>query len=189
VGHRRIVTLVLFACAAFMVIRTLGYVTDLLLYPWALAQPSVMGRWAGRLTPVNGVQFALSLELRRAHAAVVDDCTTCNQLEGTAVTCDGQGVVRRYRLSGSPDDRRATRLHLGAVPDAMPPPDGLELSTVNGAWDGQDAMAMEADFFWRRGVSAVSSTDDPATQPVPVRLERAGPSAFEALCAALRRSS
>lgn len=181
-------SLVIVVAGAMALFSVLDYVSDLLFNPWALARPSVMGEWAGRLTPGDGVPLALWLELHRAPSAR-EECVRCSQLEGSALTCDGRGTIRRYSVSGSPYDRRAHRLHLGAGPEASPPPDGLELSTVIGDWDGQDVLAMQADFFWRRGKSAISSTDDPATQPVPVRLERKPSSAFDAMCAELRRTT
>jgi hypothetical protein len=54
-------------------------------------------------------------------------CAKGNQREGLATTCDALGNAKRYRLAGSPQDRRAVSVLIGAVPEADPPPDGLEL--------------------------------------------------------------
>lgn len=188
-GHRTATSLVIVVGGALALFGAFDYLRDFLFYPWALQHPPVMGGWVGPTTPGNGVPIALWLDIERTPAGPAGRCTRCNQLAGRAATCDGRGVVRHYRISGSPEDRHAQRLHLGASPEATPAPDGLELSTVEGRWDGADRLTMEADFFWRKGASAISSTDDPATQPVPVALERKPLSVFESMCADLRKSS
>jgi hypothetical protein len=68
------------------------------------------------------------------------------------------------------------------------PPDGLELSSMRGRWGGGDALDLEAEFFWRRGPSAVSSTDDPDTGGwVPLPMRRGGAEDFRAACRRLAR--
>jgi hypothetical protein len=158
--------------AAFVMSPAPNWIHDMLLHPWARADPSLFDRWAGRLTAGNGDRLDLVLVLRRHLDSDGSVCANCNQIEGSAVTCDARGTVRRYRLAGSPRDRQGRQLHLGAVPEPLI--DGLELDTLFGTWDGADTLTLEADFFWRRGKSGISSTDDPATQPVPVRLQRQG---------------
>lgn len=100
------------------------------------------------------------------------------------MTCDAQGAVRRHSIFGSPKDRQGRDLHFGAKPEREPPADGLELDTLVVTWDGTDTLTLQADFFWRKGPSAISSTDDPATQPVPIRMQRQRSGAAEPTCAA-----
>jgi hypothetical protein len=175
--------LLVIVLGAFVIFSgALDLALDLAFFPWARATPPLLGEWSGSLTTGNGVRLLVSLEMHRALTARGDICVRCSQIEGTATTCDAAGTVLRYRISGSPEDRQATRLHLGASPEREPPPEGLELDVLRGTWDGGDRLALEADFFWRRNGSAVSSTDDPATQPVPLPMRRAAASEFTAMC-------
>ena len=159
------------AAAIFFVSPGPQWIVDALFHPWAHADPPLLDRWSGRVVPGAGDSLDVVLALER-HPQ--DGCETgrCQQFEGTVVTCDGHGTVRRYRVSGSPRDRHGRDLRIGTSPATTPPPDGLELSTMNGAWDGADTLTLQASFFWRRGPSAISSTDDPATQPVPLTMRR-----------------
>jgi hypothetical protein len=177
---------------AFMVVAlvlifsgALDWGVDLVLYPWARANPPLLGTWSGTLTTGNGERLIVSLEMRRTVREREGFCVRCAQIEGNAATCDARGTVLRYRISGSPSDRRGTHLHLGAVPDRQPPPDGLELDVLSGTWDGGDGLDLQADFFWRRGAAAISSSDDKATQPVPLRMQRDAAKGFETMCGRL----
>ena len=162
------------AFAVFVLSPAMNWIRDMIFDPWAHATPSLFDHWSGRFTAGNGDRLDLVLVLRRRVESDGIVCGRCNQIEGTAVTCDARGTVRRYEVSGSPRDRQGHQLHIGAIPAQSPPPDGLELDTLIGTWDGADTLALKADFFWRRGKSGISSSDDPATQPVPVRLQRQG---------------
>jgi hypothetical protein len=151
----------------------LDYLSDLMFYPWALERPSLMSGWRGALTAGNGERLVVTVQLARAVGSRGQrSCAKCAQLDGVAATCNAVGQVRRYRVSGSPKGRRATSIVIGASPMEDPPPDGLELSVLEGRWVRPDALELTADFHWRRGRSAISSTDDPATQPVPVQMRR-----------------
>lgn len=164
-------------------------VSDLLFYQWALANPPLMDRWAGRLTTGTGMPLAVTVEVHRAIDSQGDrPCANCNQLEGTITTCDANGMRLEYTAAGSPKDRQGRQLLIGAKPAVEPPPDGLELDVLRGTWDGGDTLALSADFFWRKGTSAISSTDDPATQPVALPMQRATAQQFDALCAQLAGS-
>ena len=181
---KRISVLMLAALLAFS--GALDWVSDLAFYPWALAHPPLMDRWAGKLTTGAGTALAVTLEMHRGITSNGrHPCAKCNQLEGTITTCDARGVRLEYRAAGSPEDRRGRQLLIGAKPAVDPPPDGLELDVIRGTWDGGDTISASADFFWRKGTSAISSTDDPATQPVPLPLQRATTQQFDALCAQL----
>ena len=180
-------SLVLFgAIAIFAVAGGLDLITDALFFPWVFAKPPLLDEWTGRLVAGNGDALTLTLTLRRQDTnSGGERCVRCNQIEGTAATCDAQGRVRRYRISGSPRDRQGRELHLGAMPDVDPPLDGLELDTLIGRWNGVDTLDLNADFHWRRGRSAISSTNDPATQPVPARLSRKTGAAVDVPCRAM----
>lgn len=164
--------LIVVAMAAFVLTDAANRVIDALFFPWAFADPPLLAGWSGTLTAGNGDRLTMTLALERDYTNRDEVCVRCNQIKGSATTCDAQGRIRRYRISGSPRDRQARQLHLGASPEPDPPPDGLELDTLIGQWDGADTLTLDADFHWRKGKSAISSTDDPATQPVPVRLTR-----------------
>jgi hypothetical protein len=155
---------------------------DMVFHPWALAEPPLLAQWVGHVTPGNGVRLVVAMDLRRDYNDDGSICTNCNQIEGTAATCDARGTLLRYRIAGSPRDRQGTVLHLGAIPEPQPPPEGLELDVLSGTWDGGDVLDLEADFHWRRAGAAVSSTDDPATQPVPIRMQRTTALDLDALC-------
>lgn len=172
--------------AAYFLPNLLNRITDSLFFPWVHGQPPLLDQWVGRLTTGNGVRLVVAITLERD---LTDDeriCIRCNQVKGTADTCDERGTVLRYRISGSPKDRQGRQLHLGAIPVPQPPPDGLELDTLIGTWDGGNVLELQADFFLRRGQSAISSTDDPANQSVPLRMQRGQVTELDTLCAALR---
>jgi hypothetical protein len=179
----RLALLIVVLSALYGVVEGLDLLSDAVFMPWVFAKPPLLDDWSGRLVAGNGDALTLRLTLRRAsRSGRSEGCVRCSQIEGTAITCDAHGKVLRYRLSGSPRDRHGRDLHLGAVPEQQPPPDGLELDTLVGRWDGGDTLQLAADFFWRRGKSAISSTDDPATQPVPVTLSRGTGVADAASC-------
>jgi len=115
-------------------------------------------------------------------------CRGCDDgIEGTALTCDERGRVWRYRFSGTPEDRAATRIPGGFQPVENPPPDGLSLSGFHGGWNGADALDLEVEFYWRRGASAISSTADPDTKGfVPLPLRRGTHGDFQARCQRIR---
>lgn len=161
-------------------------------YPWADAasgRPLLLGLWVGGLTTGGGRPRAVLLRVVRERPGNVSGrCRTCDDgVEGAAMTCDERGRVWRYRFSGRPEDRRATRIAGGVQPAASPAPDGLTLGAVRGGWDGADALDLEAEFYWRRGPSAVSGTADPDTRGwVPRRMRRGTEADFRARCARIR---
>jgi hypothetical protein len=161
------------AFVAWVLLGGLQWVNDMLFNAWALATPPLLDEWAGSLTTGNGQRLRVVFALQRTDQS--NECANCAEIEGSAVTCDAAGKVLRYMVSGSPKDRAGHSLLLGVKPRPDPPPDGLEFSAVKGTWDGADTMTLQAGFFWRRGRAAISSTDDPATQPVPLQLLRLPP--------------
>lgn len=164
---------IVLALAVFVFSDAAQWTMDLAFHPWARAQPPLLDRWTGRLTTGNGDRLDLVLVLRRADPGGDGTiCENCNQIEGSATTADSRGKTLGYQIFGSPRDRQGHQLQFGAKSDQRPPPDGLELDWLRGTWDGADTLTLEAGFFWRRGVAAISSTDDPATKPVPLVMRR-----------------
>ena len=186
---RGIAILVLLASFAYFLPNVLNRITDAMFFPWAHASPSLLDQWVGQLTTGNGAALVVGMSLERDYTDRERVCVRCNQLKGSAATCDARGTVLQYRVSGSPRDRQGRQLHIGASPTPQPPPDALELSTLAGTWDYGDLLELEADFHWRRGGAAISSTDDPATSPVPIRMERKPAAVFRAMCDSLRARS
>lgn len=176
---KRVLLLAVALGVLLAVSQALRYASDVLFHPWALADPPLLAYWRGEFTDGTGARLAIVVDLERDD---VEECHNCPQIKGRAATCDARGQIRRYRVSGSPKDRHATDLTLGTIVDPQPPPDGLELNALRGAWDGGDRLAMHARFFWRKGIAAISATDDPATQPVPVQLQRSDAASFDAVC-------
>jgi hypothetical protein len=177
--------LVLGVAAALVLSDAPQWTLDMMFNPWARADPPLLDEWAGTLTAGNDERLDVILVLERPEEGPDGGiCPLCAQVEGHAVTCDASGRVRRYRVSGSPRDRRGRELLLGFSHHPDPPPDGLVLDSVSGTWDGADALTLHADFYWQRGRSAVSSSDDPATQPVPLAMGRQGTTSVSPQCAA-----
>jgi hypothetical protein len=172
------------AVALFVVNRQL----DAFLYAWdnrSSGRPTLSGTWVGRLTTGSGRPRGVFMELHRWKPQRGLDCPTCAHIEGTALVCDERGGSQRYRVGGEPGDRHATTLHLGVSPVAQPPPDGLELSSMRGRWDGVNALPLEAQFHWRKGASAISGSDDPDTKYVPLPMRRGTEDEYRAVCRAL----
>jgi hypothetical protein len=173
---RRTAMIVVAALAAFTLSDGAQWVMDALFHPWRFADPPLMGTWRGRVRTGDGDRLLVEFVLVRAIDPDGVVCHNCAQIEGQATTRNARDEIRRYVLFGSPRDRAGHHLNLRFKPEQEPPPDGLELSAVEGIWDGADALTLEAEFHWRKGVSAISATNDPATQRVPLRLVRAAKS-------------
>jgi hypothetical protein len=156
-----------------------SWIIDTLLFPWVHADPSLFDRWNGHLTNDNGERVSFVLTLHRRVEADDMICIRCNQIEGTAALCSADGQVRRYRVDGSPRDRGGRELLIGAQPTDAPPPDGLELDTIRGSWDGADLLTLVADFAERRGTSTISNSDDPV---YPLTLQRHSGAATNTTC-------
>lgn len=159
-----------------------NWLVDTMYFPWVHAEPPLLRSWVGQLTAGNGVPLMVAMDLERDLTTRGTVCVRCGQIKGAAATCDARGTLRRYRISGSPADREGRQILLGAVPDADPPPDGLELEVMRGTWNRGTRLELAADFHWRKGISAISATDDPATQPVPLAMDAVDESAIATLC-------
>lgn len=175
---RNVSALALVVVAAYFLPNVLNYLSDRMFFPWALARPPLLDRWVGELTAGNGDRLAVALMLERDLTDSGRVCVRCLQLEGFASTCDNRGVVRRYRLSGSPTDRDGRELRLGASPIPQPPPEGLELSTMHGHWDGGECARTRGRFHLaarRRGGQLDERSGEPAGVAPHGTAERRGP--------------
>lgn len=158
-----------------------------LFYPWSDesgGRPALIGTWVGRTRTGRGERWGVLLDLERYRSSSGRPCGRCNNVVGEARTCDERGLVRRYRIWGTVADRRGSGLTMGLTPDTNPPPpDGLVMSHLRGTWDGADALATEASLHVRRGVSAITSSDDPDTgRDHPLALRRGTEADWLALC-------
>ncbi|MEP6691954.1 MAG: hypothetical protein ABJD07_12420 [Gemmatimonadaceae bacterium] len=185
----RQVAVALFACGVvFGASRLFSHVMDTFYYPWdapANGHPPLTATWVGAMKTGSGKPRSVVFTMRRVRTRRGGGgrCPQCGAIVGSATTCDELGQLREYRISGTAEDRHATRLHVSTFPVRKPPPDGLELSTVRGSWSG-DSLHFEAEFHWRKGKSAISDTADPDTRGwVPLPLARGTESDFRAQCA------
>jgi len=176
------------AIAAFVAFELgLWWLDRVWFFQWATARegrPALSGVWVGQLATGTGRPRGVLVELRRhVPKRRPHRCDRCGSIRGRALTCDERGNERAYRLSGTPSDRRATRVEISAGPAVDPPPDGLEMNTLIGGWDGADVLTLAAGFFWRRGASAITSSDDPDTSVDPtLRMRRGTEADYRAAC-------
>ena len=163
-------------------------------FPWGYAdsgQPPLVGTWVGPFTTGSGKRLAMLLEIRLVplgegrRGTPIIRTDRHSWLKGRVLVCDGPGRVRYLDASGEPNDKRASRFHLGTSPmDSMPSPEGLAPSHLYGRFDGSDSLQLEASLYLRRGESAISSTDDPDTglNRTPLTLHRGSEAEFKELC-------
>jgi hypothetical protein len=113
--------------------------------------------------------------------------TRFGDLEGTARTCDERGEVRSLKLSGKPDNKDATQLHLMTIPAETPPLDGLTLNTAEGLWDQGNTLHLQAGFYYRKGAGAISGPEYPDTEKKALlHMTRGGDAEFRRACDAIR---
>ena len=108
---------------------------DAFLFPWAdekSGRPVLVGNWVGTVTDAR----ALQAELRRRHEDRNHPCSDCQIIEGVARTCDADGTVVTYRVSGVPLDRAAKRIRLRLSPQGYQGMIDAELVGATGEWDG-----------------------------------------------------
>lgn len=147
---------------------------DAVFHPWVLADPPLLDRWVGSFKTDSGNQLTVWLEIHRESAAASTalPCATCDQIEGTATTCDSHGELRRYRLTGSPLERHGHIVQLTAKPDAFATADGLELNALIGTWDGGDVIQMNVDYVMRRRSAKNGPSDIAGSQRSAVLMQR-----------------
>lgn len=170
---RRVIWIGLFV-AVVLLSGSANRLMDAAFYPWALAQPSLLDRWVGSFTTAGGNQLTATLEMRRASTRPATSllCGTCDQIEGSATTCDSHGEMRRYRVSGSPLERHGRIIQLTAKPDDFPSADGLELNALIGTWDGGDVLEMNADYVIRRNTEKKTSSDIASSERSSLQMQR-----------------
>ena len=166
---------------------------DMWRFPWAYegsGRPTLTGTWVGSLTTATGQRRGVIMEM---HLPDISGRkrktrrTRFGDLEGTARTCDERGDIRTLTLSGKPDNREATQLHVMTVPAETPPLDGLTLNTAKGMWDQGNTLHLQAGFYFRKGSGAISGPEYPDTQKeVLLHMERGGEADFRRACDAIR---
>jgi len=186
--------LVLLVAAAVALLS--GPLLDRAFAPWAFAQggrPPLTGSWVGRLTTATGQSRGILLTLilpepgGRSGLRRSWRTSPYGTLGGTASVCDERGEVQAYTVDGRPGDREASQITFHAAPSEAPPPDGLTLSWVNGAWDGADRLDLAAQLFWSQNGAAISGASYPDTQAeAPLPMARGGEAEFRALCEQVR---
>ena len=162
-------------------------------FPWAYEQsgrPTLTGSWVGSLTTATGQHRGVIMEM---HLPDISGRkrkvrrTRFGSLEGTARTCDERGEVRSLTLSGNPDNKDATQLHIMTIPAENPPPDGLTLNTATGLWDQGNTLHLQAGFYFRKGPSAISGSEYPDTEKEALlHMTRGGDAEFRRACDAIR---
>jgi hypothetical protein len=166
-------------------------------FPWGYAdsgEPPLVGTWVGPFTSGSGKRLAMLIDIelvplgrgRRYTPIIRTD--RHSWLEGRVLVCDGPGRIRHLEASGEPNDKRASRFHLGTSPmDSMPSADGLAPSHLYGLFDGSDSLALEASLYLRQGKAAVTRSDDPDTglKRTRLTLRRGTEATFTALCGRL----
>ena len=166
---------------------------DMWRFPWgyeASGKPTLTGTWVGSLTTATGQHRGVIMEMhlpdisnrkRKVRRARFGD------LVGTARTCDERGEVRSLTLSGKPDNKEATKLHLMTIPAEKPPLDGLTLNTAEGLWDQGNTLHLQAGFYYRKGTGAISGSDYPDTEKdALLHMTRGGDAEFRRACDAIR---
>jgi hypothetical protein len=162
-------------------------------FPWGYAdtgRPALAGTWVGPVTTGSGQHLAMLVQMElapldrgRRHTPIIR--THRNRwLEGRALVCSGAGPVRRFKVSGTPDDKQdGSRFHLSLSPADSVPPDGLAPSHMQGRWGGGDAIDLSVSLYLRRGKSAITNSGDPDTgKDTPVTLKRGSEAEFSSLC-------
>lgn len=182
---RRLITLAIFAGVVFGIVRGLEWY----FFAWDredAGRPPITGTWVGRVNTATQGPRLLLMELHRLRQYRSRAAYFRASMVGPAQLCDGHGRSVPYRMNGTPGDRHATTVSIGAIPLLTPPPAGLELSVVRGRWDGANTMALEAQFHWRNGASASSASNDPDNAWLPFTMRRGTEAEFQAACAAGR---
>ena len=166
---------------------------DMWRFPWGYAEsgkPTLTGTWVGSLTTATGQRRGVFMEM---HLPDISNRkrkvrrTRFGDFEGTARTCDEQGEIRSLTLSGKPDNKDATQLHLMTIPAEKPPLDGLTLNTAEGLWDQGNTLHLQAGFYYRKGTGAISGSDYPDTEKKALlHMTRGGDAEFRRTCDAIK---
>jgi hypothetical protein len=112
---------------------------DAFFYPWANEKSShavLIGGWRGSFAPDRANARAMWIELHRWHEDRAHPCADCQIIEGIARTCEADGTVVNYRVSGVPLDRMAKRIRLRVSPLDSQGMIDHEIETATGEWDG-----------------------------------------------------
>ena len=163
-------------------------------FPWGYpssGRPTLTGSWVGSLRTATGLQRGVIIDMklpdisgrRRKYRR-----SRYGSLEGTARTCDESGLVRAFTVSGAPENRDATRLHLTGLPVEKPALNGLRLGTMQGTWDQANTLHIEAQLYVEKDGGTTSGADYPDTEkPAPLHMTHGGDSEFRAVCARIKQ--
>ena len=162
-------------------------------YPWAsesAGRPALVGSWVGQVRTASGgkrgVLLLLALPDRASNAR--DQQRPFGALAGSGKNCDEAGTVRTFTVTGAPDNRDGTRLHLEMAPVETPSPHGLSLSTASGMWDQANVLHLDAHFSFSRDGQLVTGAENPDTQKgTTLHMERGADPEFQRVCASLRQ--
>jgi hypothetical protein len=165
-------------------------------FPWAYGgggRPTLTGSWVGSLRTGSGLSRGVILDMslpglkggQRKYRR-----TKYGTLEGTARTCDELGQIHSFTVAGAPENREASRIHLSATPAEKPEPQGLTISSLEGAWDRANVLHVETHFNFRQNGGAVTGAEYPDTQKAaPLHLTRGGETEFQAVCSRIKQRS
>ena len=171
-----------------------GKRVDMWRFPWAYAesgQPTLTGTWVGQATTGSGKRVGLFLDIQMApldyhrRRGTAFRTQRNSWLIGRALACPRPGVVQRFTMWGTPDDKATgARFHLAlSEADSTSVPDGLAPSHIRGQWDRANSLALEVSLHLRRGRSAITNSADPDTgRDTPMTLTRGAEAEFDALC-------
>jgi hypothetical protein len=112
---------------------------DTFFFPWAdekSGRPLLTGDWLGTFTPPDIDSRVMQIELHRWREDRQHPCTDCQTIEGIARTCDADGAIVTYRVSGVPLDRAAKRIRLRMLSQGYQGLIDHEITGATGQWDG-----------------------------------------------------
>lgn len=178
--------------AGFAVLGGGMFVLQSACYPWAHSVtfgPTLTGRWLGELTaPVRG-----------KHAVFVtlwDDPGDSGgpDFAGAARLCDTRGDVREFGVTGNTRNWRGTSFSFTTFISEHRDGEGVQLETVDGAWDRADRVSVRCRLrlFRIRGGGTFSSSARSAEQialedtDVTFTLARGSEQNFRAACDRVR---
>jgi len=112
---------------------------DSFFFPWADERSTrtvLVGGWLGTFAPQDAESRVMQIELHRWREDRNHPCGDCQPIEGVARTCEADGTIVTYRISGVPLDRAAKRIRLRVLPQGYPGLIDHEITGAAGEWSG-----------------------------------------------------
>ena len=112
---------------------------DRFFFPWADERSTrsvLVGGWLGTFAPQDAESRAMQIELHRWREDRNHPCGDCQPIEGVARTCEADGTIVMYRISGVPLDRAAKRIRLRVLPQGYQGLIDHEIIGASGEWNG-----------------------------------------------------